>query len=1078
MATTTDLIQQLYVAYFNRPADVAGLAFWVNAVDNQGVSIDTVSKNFNTAAEYTSAYAGKSADAIVNTVYQNLFGRTADSAGLNFWGPKIASGAISTADLVKAITAGALNPDGTPNADGAVFNNKVAAAEAFTTEIGTAGNEAERVAYSSGTAAVLTAAKAFIAGVTTDASLATAVAGVHAAAQALLPTPPVTTTALTAGVDTLVGGAGNDTFNATGSTLSALDSIDGGAGSNNLVIADAAGVLGGTVPAGVVVKNIQGLSVNTAGGLGTVGVTGTPATAQINNYAFTAAAGADTVVVNYGNLSTTMNLTATAATNATNFIAAINALAGATIATAGAGTSVNVTAPVAGTALPGISFSSFSVAGDAATITSTTPTPNAAAVGGSTNAVYDVSGFSGLTSVTASVAGSVNLKVAETTAVTVTNSANSAVTVTGGVSANVTTGTGAVVIAGNAGGLTTATVVGGTTVDVQTNASGTLVDKLTSVSVDSNTGAVTVQSDALTSLSVANGGSNATVTAAAGTRALALTVNGLTGGTISDATATTVNVKSTTASSTGVTLGAAAATAVTIAGDKALTLSSLNGAAETSLAVSNAALTTINGFGTTNKLATITVTGAGGLKANVSGQTVLTTVDASGSSGANSITLNAAQTAYKGGSGVDTVTVSVAPTVVIDGGAGTNDVIIENAATDILTGNTKITGFETLGLGTATTGNYDATGFAHLSIAGTTFAGVTFTNVAAGTDLAVSGSTGQTIGYSLFNSTGSNDVLTAKFSASAAAANNLTATGIETVNIAVADTNTTANHAAFVETLTLSAANASKVVVTGNGSLGLTLIDTDTALTSVDASGLTVAGTGAANSGFVWTTGNLAAAATIKGSVNGGDTINASATTLKALTITVNGGTNSVTGGGVADTITAGNGSNTINGGAGNDIITVGSGANSITGGTGADLITLATHAGKVDTIFQNTGDTGANTALNTQTSVLTSSFDVVKGIVAGDKLDLTGIAGITYATANLTFNAANLAAADGKVVFASGTFDATNGVFNYGASGADTLVTYDTDATGAVAGQSIVLVGYHASATATVAAAGVVTLG
>lgn len=1076
MATTTDLIQQLYVAYFNRPADVAGLAFWVNAVDNQGVSIDTVSKNFNTAAEYTSAYAGKSADAIVNTVYQNLFGRTADSAGLNFWGPKIASGAISTADLVKAITAGALNADGTPNADGAVFNNKVAAANAFTTEIGTAGNEAERVAYSSGTAAVLTAAKAFIAGVTTDASLATAVAGVHAAAQALLPTPPVTTTALTAGVDTLVGGAGNDTFNATGSTLSALDSIDGGAGSNNLVIADAAGVLGGTVPAGVVVKNIQGLSVNTAAGLGTVGTATTPAVAQVNTYTFTAAAGTDAVTVNYGNLSTTANLSATVATSTANIAAAINALAGSNIAVAGA-TTVVVTGPASGAALPGISFSSFAVPADASTISSNV-VAGSTAVNGANNNVYDVSGFSGLTNVTATVAGSVNLKVAETTAVTLTNSANSAVTVSGGVSANITTGTGAVVVAGNSGGLTSATVVGGSTVDVQTNASGTLVDKLTSVSVDSNTGAVTVQSDALTSLSLANSASGATVTAAAGTRALALTVNGLTGGTISDAQATTVNVKSTTASSTGVTLAAAAATAVTIAGDKALTLTSLNGAAETSLAVSNAALTTINAFGTTNKLATITVTGAGGLKANVSGQTVLTTVDASGSSGANSITLNAAQTAYKGGSGVDTVTVAVAPTVVIDGGAGTNDVIIENAATDILTGNTKITGFETLGLGTATTGNYDATGFAHLSIAGTTFAGVTFTNVAAGTDLAVSGSTGQTIGYSLFNATGTNDVLNAKFSASVAASNNLTASGIETVNIAVADTNTTANHAAFVETLTLSAANATKLVVTGSGSLGLNLINTDTALTSVDASGLTVAGTGAANSGFVWTTGNLAAAATIKGSVNGGDTINASATTLKALTITVNGGTNSVTGGGVADTITAGNGSNTINGGAGNDIITVGSGANSITGGTGADLITLATHAGKVDTIFQNTGDTGANTALNTQTSVLTSSFDVVKGIVAGDKLDLTGIAGITYATANLTFNAANLAAADGKVVFASGTFDATNGVFNYGASGADTLVTYDTDNTGAVAGQSIVLVGYHASATATVAAAGVVTLG
>lgn len=250
MATTTDLIQQLYVAYFNRPADVAGLAFWVDAIDNKGVSLDTVSKNFNTAPEYTAAYAGKSADAIVNTVYQNLFGRTADSAGLNFWGPKIAAGTISTADLVKAITAGALNADGTPNADGAIFNNKVAAAEAFTADIGAAGNEALRVAYSSGTASVLATAKAFIAGVTTDASLAAAVAGVHAAASGLIPAPVPTTFNLTSAADTLTGTAAADVFVAgatllpdgttAANALQSVDSIDGGAGVDTLKVTFAA----------------------------------------------------------------------------------------------------------------------------------------------------------------------------------------------------------------------------------------------------------------------------------------------------------------------------------------------------------------------------------------------------------------------------------------------------------------------------------------------------------------------------------------------------------------------------------------------------------------------------------------------------------------------------------------------------------------------------------------------------------------------------------------------------------------------------------------------------------------------
>ena len=139
MATTIDAaaIQQLYVAYYNRPADVAGLTYWLGVAAN-GATLDQISKSFNSAAEYTANYAGKTPGNIVNTVYQNLFGRAAEGAALDYWGPKIASGAISTADLVKTIAAGAVNPDGTPNADGAALANKVTAAGAFTTELNTA----------------------------------------------------------------------------------------------------------------------------------------------------------------------------------------------------------------------------------------------------------------------------------------------------------------------------------------------------------------------------------------------------------------------------------------------------------------------------------------------------------------------------------------------------------------------------------------------------------------------------------------------------------------------------------------------------------------------------------------------------------------------------------------------------------------------------------------------------------------------------------------------------------------------------------------------------------------------------
>ena len=281
MATSNiDLVQQLYVAYYNRPADVAGLNFWVGALES-GASIADISKSFNTAPEYTALFAGKTADAIVDTVYMNLFGRHAETGGLNFWGPKVASGAITTAGLVTEFLKGAVNPDGTPNADAKAFANKVTVANAFTTEIGIPGNEAERLAYDSATPATLANIKAFIGAVTADqASLDAALANVKAVAVAAIPPAPTTSTLLTGGIDTLTGGAGNDVFNAvdvTGSpsTLGGLDVIDGAGGANTLNVSDSLTATGSAFGLhGATLKNIQTINASTSGGLTNLDLSG------------------------------------------------------------------------------------------------------------------------------------------------------------------------------------------------------------------------------------------------------------------------------------------------------------------------------------------------------------------------------------------------------------------------------------------------------------------------------------------------------------------------------------------------------------------------------------------------------------------------------------------------------------------------------------------------------------------------------------------------------------------------------------------------------------------------------------
>ncbi|MBR7748555.1 DUF4214 domain-containing protein, partial [Undibacterium baiyunense] len=74
-------IQKLYIAYFNRPADPAGLAYWTAS----NMTVTQIANSFAEQAEYKSAFASQSTETIVSTLYVNMFGRPADAAGLLYW---------------------------------------------------------------------------------------------------------------------------------------------------------------------------------------------------------------------------------------------------------------------------------------------------------------------------------------------------------------------------------------------------------------------------------------------------------------------------------------------------------------------------------------------------------------------------------------------------------------------------------------------------------------------------------------------------------------------------------------------------------------------------------------------------------------------------------------------------------------------------------------------------------------------------------------------------------------------------------------------------------------------------------
>jgi hypothetical protein len=270
MGIYTTALQQIYVAYFNRPADVAGLAYWEKNVTDAKGSTAAVSAAFSQSAEYKAAYAGMDAYHVVAQVYQNLFGRAPDVAGQDFWAKALINNQMTVDNVVTQVAAGALGNDL------AIYNNRVTAATTFTAALTTPDAV---LAYSGDKANGV--AKMFIAGITDSASLlaATADAALAATIANIVGAPPVATPpvadppvpdgatyTLTAGVDKLLGTAGNDVFDvlainpttgAAQTNLSSSDSIDGGAGKDtlNIQISGANNSLTGTI------KNVETINI-------------------------------------------------------------------------------------------------------------------------------------------------------------------------------------------------------------------------------------------------------------------------------------------------------------------------------------------------------------------------------------------------------------------------------------------------------------------------------------------------------------------------------------------------------------------------------------------------------------------------------------------------------------------------------------------------------------------------------------------------------------------------------------------------------------------------------------------------
>jgi len=785
----------------------------------------------------------------------------------------LTSGSVTKAGLALAIAEYLAAPAALLNTDFAdiaqSFQNRADAAEYFvvTKELG------------GSTAAELAAA---IASVTSDAATLTAAntaADATAAAEAVVPGKTFT---LTTNLDSVVGGAGDDTIignSATGvQTLGALDTVDGGEGTDSLSVTATADIAS-ISPAGSTIKNVENITLISNGSVTASSAAATGATKLIatsgDEFALTAAVTTDVI-------ATSSDL---AADNAS--------------VSGGKDITVTVAKGAAGTLSVGSATTAGAIAVDA--------TYTAAATGGAVT-------LAGGTSITATlkagnalnsdlVFGAVGATGgAATTSISVTQSAAQAKSATKQGIAN-----GAVTVAdANAASATKAGTL--TTVTLSSYANSTINSgALTDVFLSGTGGTLGVTTGALTVPAVTALNIHAN-TAAVG----AITV---------DADVKTLTIAGTTKASTIANVTASGATTVNVIGDAKVTLTDNTFAAATSIVVTNTAGAT---FGTTAIGAATTFTGG---------------------DGADTITLsNAFTKAITTGAGNDVVTYGGAAGTggSVNAGDGIDAIVMTDAAAAAADANavfnSTFLGFEALVIGDAfVENNLNMLGLSNITNV-TLNAGVSGTaqidNLATGSTVTIKADGAATPALTLavtgaaFSAADSINLSLSK-TGGVLAAGSVTAADVETVNIAAADASSTAS-AAVIHTATLVATSAKTVTVSGNN--GLTLTNTNnTKITSFSAEGVVGNSTAtavdtAANLGVTFASANTTATATV--------------------TITGGAGNDTLTGNAAKDTINGGAGADIISGGTGVDTLTVGTGRDIVkfasTAGTSTDSGTAA----------------------------------------------------------------------------------------------------------------------------------------
>lgn len=128
-STYDSTVNSFYLAFYGRPADPAGLKFWSQQLAANNGELGAITQAFATSEEAQTRFGSDDAGARIAAIYEQLFNRGPDAAGLKYWTGVVESGNASLADVSIAILKGAQGSDET------LSSLRQKAADAFTAAV-------------------------------------------------------------------------------------------------------------------------------------------------------------------------------------------------------------------------------------------------------------------------------------------------------------------------------------------------------------------------------------------------------------------------------------------------------------------------------------------------------------------------------------------------------------------------------------------------------------------------------------------------------------------------------------------------------------------------------------------------------------------------------------------------------------------------------------------------------------------------------------------------------------------------------------------------------------------------------